>query len=224
MQARKFNASSVFFVLSTFFIALLVTANLISTKQIELFVWAIPAGAFIFPFNFMLGDVITELFGYKKTRLVIIVGFIVQALVILITVVTIFLPYPDFYTNQDAYEIIFTSVPRVTLASLAAYIFSETINAKIMAAMKHKWSSSPFFARTIGSTLIGQIFDSSIFICIAFLGTMPLEAVLQMIAVQYVVKCATEAVLGTPLAYGLRFWITKHTDLEVVQVDKNPNH
>jgi uncharacterized integral membrane protein (TIGR00697 family) len=214
LRLQKLRAQSVFFVLGAFFVALLIASNLLATKQVELFGWIMPAAAFVFPFNFMLGDVITELFGFKNTRLVIIVGFIVQIVITLVTLIGIFLPYPAFYQNQEAYAAIFLVVPRIVLASLIAYIFSETINAKIMAMMKARWSNAPFFTRTIGSTLVGQVFDSALFISVAFLGTMPVEAVLQMIVVQYVVKCGTEVVFGTPLAYGLRSFVTKRIALE----------
>jgi uncharacterized PurR-regulated membrane protein YhhQ (DUF165 family) len=83
-----------------------------------------------------------------------------------------------------------------------------------MALMTAKWGNAPFFTRTIGSTLVGQLFDSAIFICIEFLGTMPIEAVLQMVLVQYVVKCATEAIFGTPLAYILRSFVSKRIELK----------
>ena len=206
-----------FLILSTAFIVILLTCNLMATKQILVLGFVLTAGAFLYPFNFMLGDVITEVFGFKKMRQVIILGFACQLFVSGVCAIGIFLPYPPFFENQEAYVAIFSFVPRIVAASLIAYLFGEFFNAKVLDAMRRRFPNHPFWTRTIGSSLVGQIFDSALFIGIAFFGVVPLDVLFMMIAVQYVVKIGVEATLGTPMAYALRHLIHKTTKDETLE-------
>ncbi len=186
------------------FVSLLIASNLMATKTILFLGLILPAAVFVYPFNFMLGDVITEVFGYKKMKQVIAMGFLASIIVTLCCWVGIYFPYPEFYAGQSSYEAIFGIVPRILAASLLAYIVSENVNAYIMHLMKKRQGHSKLYQRTILSSIVAQTFDSAIFITIAFVGTMPLGALLLLMIGQYGVKIAIEALFGTPLAYLLR--------------------
>lgn len=193
-----------FLVCCILFVSLLIASNLMATKTILFLGLILPAAVFVYPFTFMLGDVITEVFGYKKMKQVIAMGFLSSIVITLCTWIAIYFPYPEFYTSQASYEAIFGIVPRILVASLLAYLVGEFINAYIMQRMKKRHGHGKFYQRTIFSSIVGQVFDSVIFITIAFAGTMPLDALLILMASQYGVKVAIEAFLGTPLAYMLR--------------------
>lgn len=201
-----------FLVCCVLFISLLIASNLMATKTILLLGIILPAAVFVYPFTFMLGDVITEVFGYKKMKQVIVMGFLASVIVALCCWIGIYLPYPDFYAGQASYEAIFGIIPRILIASLLAYLVGEYINAYIMQRMKKRHGHKRFYQRTISSSVVGQVFDSAIFITIAFAGTMPLSALLLLIAGQYGVKIAIEAFLGTPLAYLLRSKMQKNEE------------
>lgn len=193
-----------FLVCCVLFISLLIASNLMATKTILLFGLVLPAAVFVYPFTFMLGDVITEIFGYKKMRQVIVMGFLASVIIFLCCWIGIYFPYPEFYTGQASYEAIFGIVPRILIGSLLAYVVSENINAYIMQSMKKRQGHGKFYQRTILSSAAGQVFDSVIFTTIAFIGTMPLDAFFVLMISQYGVKVAVEACFGTPLAYMLR--------------------
>lgn len=200
-----------FLICCVLFVSLLIASNLMATKTILFLGLILPAAVFVYPFTFMLGDVITEVFGYKKMKQVIIMGFLASIIVTLCCWIGMYFPYPEFYTGQSSYEAIFGIVPRILIASLLAYIVSENVNVYIMHLMKKRQGHSKFYQRTILSSVAGQVFDSAIFITIAFAGTMPLGALLLLTVGQYGVKIAIEALFGTPLAYLLRSKMQRET-------------
>jgi uncharacterized integral membrane protein (TIGR00697 family) len=184
-----------------FFVAFLLIGNLMAVKIIQLGAFTLPAAVILYPFCFMLGDVITELGGFSFARKIIITGFAANLLMALFLWLGQIMPPSPAWHKQYAYEIIFSPVFRVVLASLTAYLAGEIINSYIMVKIKEKAAASPLYVRTVLSSVVGQFFDTIIFIAIAFGGTMPGAALIAMIAAQYIFKIIIEAVLGTPLAY-----------------------
>ena len=184
-----------------FFVVTLLVSNLMAAKIAQIGPFVLPAAVILYPFCFMLGDVITELWGFKFARRVIIAGFLANFLMVVFLYIGQLLPPGPTWEGQEAYQAIFGMVPRITLASFIAYLVGELLNSYVMVKIKSKMQNSPLFLRTIGSTIVGQLFDTVIFISIAFWGMLPVDVLILMMISQYIFKVVLEAVLGTPLAY-----------------------
>lgn len=191
-------------VVSSIFVTLYLIANIMAVKILSIGSLSIfDAGTLTFPFAFMLGDVISEIWGYKTAKKVVILTFCCNAIMVAFTFAAIYLPYPDYMeSTQQAYETIFAYVPRIVFASLISFLASSLVNAKVLVIMrdrskdrKHLW------ARTILSSMAGYVFDTVFFVLIAFAGTAPAKDLWSMIWVQYIAKVCIEAIAGTPLAY-----------------------
>lgn len=189
-----------FVAIAAVFVTCLVTANIIAVKIMLLFGFPVPAGIIIFPLSYLFGDVLTEVYGYTMARRVIWLGFACN----LLTVIAIYIgglvtPAP-FWQNQAAYNTILGFTPRLLLASFAAYLVGEFTNSFILAKLKIATKGRWLWTRTIGSTLIGEGFDTVIFITIAFWGIIPSSMLLISILTQWIFKVAYE-VLATPFTY-----------------------
>ena len=182
------------------FITSLLVANIIAVKLIEVGPWIMPAGVIIFPVSYILGDVLTEVYGYRRARQVIWLGFACNLLAVLAIALAQALPPAGFWDGQAAFERILGYAPRLLLASFLAYLAGEFANAYILARMKILTRGRWLWTRTIGSTLVGQLLDSAVFIAVAFAGVLPPEALLTAILVQWLAKSAYETA-ATPLTY-----------------------
>ena len=186
--------------LVTFYlIANLMAVKIITVGSMSLF----DAGTITFPFAYMLGDVLAEVWGYRTAKKIIVLTFICNVLLVVFTSIGIVLPYPDYMSDiQDAYTMIYTYVPRIVLSSLISFLLGELANAKVLVIMKERQKDGKrLWLRTIGSSAVGYLFDTVFFVLIAFTGTAPVEDLISMIAVQYIAKLLIEAIAGTPLAY-----------------------
>ena len=162
------------------------------------------AGTITFPLAYMLGDVLTEIWGYRIARKTIILAFLCNVFVVICTQIGVWLPSPDYLdTTASAYNTIYNYVPRIVLASLVGFLLGEISNAWIMDKMKKITNGKHLWFRTIGSSIIGYLFDTVPFVLIAFIGTLTIHDILLMILSQYIIKIAIEALFGTPVAYGL---------------------
>ena len=179
------------------------TANVMAVKLIKVCgVTLFDAGTIVFPFAYMLGDVLTEIWGFKTARKVIWLTFFCEIVFTLFAWIGIFLPYPaETAANAEAYGKVFGFVPRVTIASLAAFLLGGMANAWTMAKIKEKTGEKLLWLRTIGSSIFGYAVDTSLFVCLAFLGSVPMRDILSMIWIQIIVKLLIEILGGTPLAY-----------------------
>lgn len=182
------------------FITSLLTANIIAVKLIDVFGFVLPAAIIIFPISYIVGDVLTEVYGYSWARRVIWLGFLCNLYMVLAIWVGQILPAVGFWEGQLSYEQILGYTPRLLLASFAGYLVGEFSNSYILARMKIATKGRWLWTRTIGSTLIGQGLDSIVFITIAFLGTIPTGDILTTIIAQWLFKSAYEA-LATPITY-----------------------
>ena len=200
MKEEK-TVSKLYMYLGIVFVTCLLLSNIIAGKM-----WAVtesitlPAAVILFPVTYILGDVFTEVYGFKKARSVIWTGFGCSFFAVLIYLATIALPHPGFWENQGAYEIVMGTTPRVALASFAGYLFGEFSNSMILSKLKVATKGKNLWVRTILSTLVGEGFDSIIFITISFWGTMDNKTILSMILFQYLFKVGYE-VIFTPLTY-----------------------
>ena len=182
-----------------YIVANLMAVKIISIGSLSLF----DAGTITFPFAYMLGDVLAEVWGYKTAKKVIIMTFICNAMLVIFTSIGIILPYPEYMEDiQQAYTMIYTYVPRIVIASLISFLLGELANAKVLVWIKDRQKDGRrLWMRTIGSSAVGYLFDTVFFVLFAFYGTSPTEDLISMIAVQYIAKLLIEAIAGTPLAY-----------------------
>ena len=191
-------------VVSALLVMLYITSNVMAIKIISIGGLSLfDAGTITFPFAYMLGDVLAEIWGYKTAKKVIYITFLCNVAFIAFTSIGIILPYPDYMeSTQMAYTTVFTYVPRIVVSSLIAFLSGELVNAKILVKIKERQKSDKhLFIRTIGSSLVGYLFDTVLFVIIAFAGTVTIRDLISMIVVQYFAKAIIEAALGTPLAY-----------------------
>ncbi|MDO4975866.1 MAG: queuosine precursor transporter [Eubacteriales bacterium] len=195
------TVSKCFLMLTVLYITCLLLSNLIAGKM-----WAVtgsitlPAAVILFPITYIMGDIFTEVYGFKDTRMVIWLGFACSFFAVVIYLITIALPHPEFWTNQEAFVTVMGTTPRVACASFLGYLFGEFSNSMILSKMKVATKGDKLWMRTIGSTIVGEGFDSIIFITISFAGTMDANTLAHMILYQYLFKVCYE-IICTPLTY-----------------------
>jgi len=190
------NKVSVLFLLTgIIFAASLLIANILASKIIMVGPWAAPAGVLIFPVAYIINDVIAEVWGYAKARLIIWAGFGVNLLAALFFALAIAVPAAPFYEHQDAFQTILGSSIRLVFASLLAYLAGSFLNAFVMSKFKLMTKGKVFSLRAIVSTLAGEGADSLIFISIAFVGIFPVSVILTMIVTQALIKTAYEIII-----------------------------
>ena len=208
------------------FVTCLLTANTMATKLIMVGGVVLPAAIVIFPISYVVGDVLTEVWGYGATRRVIWLGFACNVLMVAALWLGGVLPAAPFWKGQDAYETIFGQTPRVLAASFVAYLIGEFANAFVLAKLKVATQGRWLWTRTIGSTVVGQALDSVVFVTLAFAGTVPAGALASIVAAQWIVKVLYEAA-ATPLTYAAVAWLKacegvdaydRHTDFNPVRL------
>jgi len=196
------------------FITCLITANITAVKLVNVFGLLLPAAIVIFPISYIFGDILTEVYGYRQARKVIWLGFLCN----LIAVVAIWtgqvLPPAAFWDGQAAYERILGYTPRLLFASFLAYLLGEFTNSFVLAKMKIATKGRWLWARTIGSTLVGEGLDSLVFITIAFIGEIPMPQLASAIVLQWLVKSAYEAAV-TPLTYVVIHFLKRKEGIDV---------
>lgn len=192
-----------FVVMTVLMVTFYLTANVMAVKLISVGgVTIFDAGTIVFPITYMLGDVFTEMWGFKTTRKVVFLTFLCQVLFALFAWVGTLLPYPEgTEAAAQAYGQVFTFVPRIMGASLAAFLVGELMNAWSFDKIKRRTQGRHLWIRTIGSSLFGFVLDTAIFVLIAFTGVVPARDILTMILIQIGVKMAIEACASTPMAY-----------------------
>ena len=211
-----------FVMIVAIFITCLITANIIAVKLISLYGFILPAAILIFPLSYIIGDVLTEVYGYRQARRVIWLGFFCNIIAVVAIWIGQMLPSASFWDGQASYERILGYAPRLLLASFLAYLVGEFSNAFVLARMKIATKGRWLWLRTIGSTLIGQGLDSAIFITLAFVGTIPLNALFSAVVTQWLAKSLYEAVV-TPLTYVVVAFLKRKEGLDVYDHDTKFN-
>ena len=202
-------SSSWYSVVLALFVTSLIISNIIAVKVVSIFGLTLPAAVILFPVAYIVGDVLTEVYGYARARQSIWIAFGCNLLAVLAIWVAGQLPadaqwragvFADPASAGQAFDAILGFTPRLLLASFSAYLVGEFVNAFIMAKLKLVTGGRLLWTRTIGSTILGQGLDSLIFISIAFYGVLPGGVLLGAIISQWGVKTAYEA-LATPATY-----------------------
>jgi len=187
-------------VITVLFVAVLLISNIASTKIARIFGFSLDGGTLLFPLAYIFNDVLTEVYGYNRSRKVIWLGFASAILMSVTLIVVGILPSATGWENQDAYQKILGQAPRIVIASLCAYFVGEFANSFILAKMKIASRGKWLWMRTIGSTLVGEMLDSLIFVTIAFAGVLPNELIIALIISNYIFKTGIE-IIFTPITY-----------------------
>lgn len=201
------------------FVTVLLCSNIIGAAKVASvggFVFG--AGVFFFPFSYVFGDVLTEVYGYAKTRRVVWAGFAALAFASVMSVSIVALPPAPDWGKQEAYATIFGQTPRIALASLIAYWAGEFANSFVMARMKVMMEGRLLWMRTIGSTVVGQGVDSLLFYPIAFFGVWTTNDMLLVMVSNYLIKVGWEAVI-TPFTYLLVNFLKRKEDEDYYDLD-----
>ena len=200
---NQMNNHTALMVVTALFVTSYLVSNVMAVKVISLFgLFYFDAGTIVFPFAYMLGDVLTEIWGYRTARKVIWLTFTCNIIMVVCTQIGVWLPSPDYLDETaNAYNHIFSYVPRIVIGSLVGFLLGELSNAWLMEKIKEKTKGKKLWVRTIGSSAVAYLFDSLPFVLIAFLGVVTTHDLLMMILFQYGAKLLIEAVFGTPMAY-----------------------
>ncbi|MFA6301426.1 MAG: queuosine precursor transporter [Candidatus Paceibacterota bacterium] len=208
--------------IGVFFVSVLLISNVASTKIVDLRWFTFDGGTLLFPLSYIFGDILTEVYGYKKSRNVIWLGFFMALLMSIIFIIVGKLPSATGWNNQAAYDVILGLTPRIVLASLTAYFFGEFSNSFVLAKMKILTKGKWLWTRTIGSTIVGELADSILFVTIAFWGIMPGSLLLTVIISNYIFKTAIE-VLFTPATYKVVNFLKRKENEDYYDVDTDFN-
>jgi len=172
------------------------------------------AGVLFFPVSYVIGDVLTEVYGYARARRCIWAGFAAMLFMAMMATFVVALPPAPTWTNQAAYEQVFGQVPRIVFASIIAFWAGEFANSYVLARMKVWTEGRHLWMRTIGSTVIGQGIDSLIFYPLAFFGQWDTDTLIEVLLIQWALKVAWEALL-TPVTYAVVGWLKRREGVDV---------
>ncbi len=199
---RESRHSTWFVAIVALFVTCLITANVTAVKLVDFFGFVLPAAIVIFPVSYIAGDVLTEVYGYRRARQVIWLGFSCNFIAVVAIWVGQVLPPVSFWDAQAAYERVLGYTPRLVASSFLAYLVGEFANSFVLAKMKIATKGRWLWSRTIGSTLVGEGLDSLVFISLAFAGTIPFHSLLEAILTQWLAKSIYE-IVATPLTYAV---------------------
>ena len=223
-----------FVIVVALFVVVLITSNIIAVKPIQLLTLpfeflgsssvVLPAAIIIFPISYIIGDVLTEVYGFRIARGVIWLGFGANLLVVIALWLAGIIPGAGFWEDQDAYDAILGQVPWILLASFTAFLIGEFSNSTVLALLKYKMQGRLLFVRTIGSTVVGQGLDSFIFIYIAFGvgGDWGASGLLSAALAQWIIKILYETA-ATPLTYAVVGYMKRKEEMDVTDVPRSLN-
>ena len=177
------------------FCVCLICSNLLEVKMVSLGGITATAGLIVFPISYIINDCIAEVWGYRKARLIIWLGFLMNLLAVLFIQLAIVLPSAPFWEGQSAFEATFSSTPRILLASFIAFLAGSFLNAYVMSKMKISSGGKHFSLRAIASTIVGESADSLLFFPIAFGGVVPVKELIVLIVTQACLKTAYEIII-----------------------------
>ncbi|MFZ5789974.1 MAG: queuosine precursor transporter [Pseudomonadota bacterium] len=220
MQRSGYSAR--FLAVAGLFVTCLIVSNIIAVKLIEVHGFVLTAATVIFPVSYIIGDVLTEVYGYARARRVIWLGFACNLVAVIAIWVGGLLPGAGFWDGQEAWNRILGFTPRLLAASFAAYLVGEFLNSFVLAKMKLATNGRYLWTRTIGSTLVGQLADTGIFVTAAFGGVVPLEVLLNTAGTEWVAKVGYE-VLATPLTYLVVGWLKRAEGVDYYDRDTRFN-
>lgn len=195
------------------FVASLIISNVAAQKLIPVGPFIFSGGIFLFPVTYIFGDCLTEVYGFARARQIIWAGFASNILMALFLAMVVALPPAPGWPNQEAFATTLAQVPRIVLASIVGYWAGEFANSIVLAKMKLATKGKHLYLRTIGSTIVGQAFDTLLFVIIAFWGSIPTVILVQTIWSGYLFKVLYEAA-ATPITYIIVRWLKQKEGLD----------
>ncbi|MBI2856381.1 MAG: queuosine precursor transporter [Chloroflexi bacterium] len=225
MTERRPYASGVtptFVVVAALFITCLIASNIIAVKLVSILGHVLPAAIIIFPLSYIIGDILTEVYGFRYARAVIWLGFLCNLIAVAAFWGGGLLPQASNWEHENAYDIILGYTPRLLGASFAAYLVGELVNSALLAKMKVWTQGQWLWSRTIGSTVVGQGLDSLVFITLAFVGTVPDNLIIRLILTQWTAKVIYETGV-TPLTYLVIGWLKRREGVDHYDRDTSLN-
>ncbi len=202
MSVENFYHRSLYPIIAAIFCALLLISNIGATKFIDFGVIKTDGGAFLFPLVYILGDILTEVYGFRAARRVIYLGFGLGALAGFTFWLVQIAPAASDWPNQGAFEAILGFVPQIVLASIVAFLFGQLANSWTLVKIKKLTHEKKLWVRLIGSTAIGELVDTIVFTMIASLGRLSFDEFLNYLVVGYLYKTTFEVLL-LPVTYPL---------------------
>lgn len=201
------------------FVAVLIISNIASTKILTIWKFTFDGGTLLFPLSYIFGDILTEVYGYKRARRVIWTGFIWTFIMAAVMMLVVALPAAAEWPFQEAFANILGLTPRIVIASLIAFLAGEFSNSYILAKIKIWMKGKHLWIRTISSTLIGEGIDTLLFVTIAFYGIFPIWAI---IISNYIFKCGVEIII-TPITYIVVNFLKKNEQIDAYDTNTNFN-
>lgn len=208
--------------LLTIFVAVLLISNVVGGKLCLIWGFKIGGANLLFPLTYIFGDVFTEVYGYAASRRAIWLGFICSFLLSAMGLIMVALPPHPEWHNQEAYATIFGFVPQMVVASLIAYWCGEFSNSITLAKLKVYTRGKHLWARTISSTVVGQLVDTSVFLTLAFGATLSVGSLVELIVTSYSFKVIYE-ILATPLTYWVVNGLKRLEGIDAYDFDTNFN-
>lgn len=221
MKAEKKQVSVLFMLFSMLFCVCLITANVLETKQMAFGPISITGGLIVFPVSYIINDCVCEVWGYRKTRLLIWLGFSMNFLFVMFAALCDMIPGAPYWDNDAGFHAIFGLAPRVAAASFAAFIIGSFVNAYVMSKMKVSSKGRNFSFRAILSTIFGELADSVIFFPLALGGVVPNSELPILILSQIVLKTAYEIVV-LPVTIRVVRYTKRHEGID--EYDNNVNY
>jgi uncharacterized integral membrane protein (TIGR00697 family) len=202
------------------FVVVLLISNLIGQKICAVGPFRISGAQLLFPITYIFGDIFTEVYGYAGSRRAIWMGFFASALMAAFGIIVVALPPAPEWPNQAAFETVFSFIPRMVAASLVAYWAGEFANSYVMARMKVWTGGRHLWMRTIGSTAVGQLVDSTVIMTLAFAGRASVSTIINLIISGYLGKVLYEAAM-TPVTYAVVNSLKRAERVDVFDVSTN---
>lgn len=203
-------------IITALFCGCLIISNILASKTFSVYDIILPCGVVIFPLVYIVGDVLTEIYGFALAKRTIYLGFIINVIAVIAYQIAIFLPGTDIATS-NAFSIILGSTPRILLASFISYLVGSYVNAYFMKILKERYTDY-LFARCSISTLFGEGLDAILFITIAFAGLMPNEVIITMIVCQGAFKILYEIIVYPITRYVIN-WMKSLDDTPLAKID-----
>ncbi len=209
-----------FVIVTAIFVTCLITANIIVVKPTRF--WGVPAAIIIFPISYIVGDILTEVYGYRLARRVIWLGFLCNLIAVVAIWLGQLLPPASVWEGQGAYESILGYMPQALFASFLAYLVGEFSNSFVLAKMKIKTKGRWLWTRTIGSTIVAQALDAAIFIPIVYIGRFDLSFILVASLTHWLAKVGYE-IIATPFTYAIVNYLKKKEAIDTYDYETNFN-
>jgi len=226
-QSQQSKETKLLELFTGLFVAVLIMSNILSSAKFIEFGWLVmPAGVIVFPISFIFGDILTEVYGYTRSRKVIWTGFVGLVLYIFFILLAKILPPASFWQDQAAYERLFAIAPRLAIGGFTAYLLGEFCNSLIMSKMKFLDKGQRGIRqgwRFMLSTIVGEGVDTIVVILIAFSGVLPFTETIRVAVSIYIFKVLYEAV-ATPFSTRFANWVKRIENIDKIDYPKDTNY